>query len=431
MQTQHLYRHHHLKQAAELLAKILSEAQPADRQMERYFRQHRNMGSRDRGIVAETVYACLRNRRYYAAMAGIAEQTPLADYAAHLVAAFLLKDRHWTGAAIQEQGLAVNIDAMEKRAAELEENADFAMRANLPDWLAERLLDRYGESEARHLADALAQPAPVDLRANTLKVSRDELARQLLQEGFPTAEVSYSPAGLRRNQRAPLFHTKSFKTGCFELQDEGSQLISLLVEPQRREKIVDFCAGGGGKTLHLGALMANTGTLYALDIHEARLAKLKLRAKRAGLYNVRSVPIENESDPQLLDLAGTIDRVLVDAPCSGTGTLRRNPDIKWRSIDLAEITAIQMRILAAAAALLKNGGRLVYATCSILPDENEQTVQSFLAAHPNFRLISAVDILARHQIEIPQAVTNDGCLQLLPHLHGTDGFFAAVMQRSD
>jgi 16S rRNA (cytosine967-C5)-methyltransferase len=233
---------------------------------------------------------------------------------------------------------------------------------------------------------------------------------------------------LRRTERAPLFKTRCFSEGLFEVQDEGSQLLALLVEPKRQEMVADFCAGAGGKTLELAALMDNSGSVYAFDVSGKRLDRLKPRLARAGLHNVRAVVIDDERDPRVRRLESKFDRVLVDAPCSGTGTLRRSPDIKWRTIDLERLVSTQRAILAAAARLVKPGGRLVYATCSLLAEENDAVTDDFLAAHPDFAPLTAADILARRQIELP-AVTTGPALRLLPHRHRTDGFYALAMER--
>ncbi len=217
-------------------------------------------------------------------------------------------------------------------------------------------------------------------------------------------------------------------SGKIEVQDEGSQLLCYLVAPKRREMVVDFCAGAGGKTLMLGALMQSLGRLYAFDVSEHRLDKLKPRLKRSGLSNVHPQLLVSENDIRVKRLGGKIDRVLVDAPCSGFGTLRRNPDLKWRQNDagIAELAAKQRAILTAAAALVKPGGRLVYATCSFLRAENQDVVAVFLAAHPHFRLLPANDVLRQQQI----ALDTGEFLQIYPHRHGCDGFFAAVMDRA-
>ena len=237
----------------------------------------------------------------------------------------------------------------------------------------------------------------------------------------------YSPWGIRLKGRPAMNKWHQFEHGLIEVQDEGSQLLALLVGPKRGEMVIDFCAGAGGKTLLLGALMRSTGRLYAFDVSAARLAKAKPRFARSGLSNVVPVAIEHENDTRVRRLAGKAHRVLVDAPCSGMGTLRRNPDLKWRQSaqSLSELVELQARILASASRCVAPGGRLVYATCSILNEENEQQVERFLAAHPEFELIDAAPLLAARtplQIEGPY-------LKLRPDVHGTDGFFAAVFER--
>ena len=208
-------------------------------------------------------------------------------------------------------------------------------------------------------------------------------------------------------------------------------MLACLLAPKRSEAVVDFCAGAGGKTLLLGAQMKNTGRLYAFDVSDRRLANMKPRLARSGLSNVHPVRIEHERDTRIKRLAGKIDRVLVDAPCSGLGTLRRNPDLKWRQDpqSVGELTAKQAAILAAAATLVRPGGRLVYATCSLLTVENRGIVEAFLAAHPDFALLPAGEVLAKQQIELPASALSGDCLQLLPQHHDTDGFFAAVLER--
>jgi 16S rRNA (cytosine967-C5)-methyltransferase len=220
-----------------------------------------------------------------------------------------------------------------------------------------------------------------------------------------------------------------FTEGQIEVQDEGSQILAHLVAPKRGMMVADFCAGAGGKTLAMGALMRNTGRLYAFDVSEKRLHSLGQRLKRSGLSNLNAQTISSETDPKLKRLNGKFDRVLVDAPCTGLGTLRRNPDLKWRQTpqDLAELTVKQTNILARASKLTKAGGRLIYSTCSLLSDENEQIAENFLAAHPDFKLLNAAEILKQQQINLD---TGD-YLKLLPHLHNTDGFFAAVFEKTD
>lgn len=410
----------HITQSTELLNAILSGNTPADKQMELYFRAHREMGMRDRGEVAEIVYACLRHKRLLEHLADSADPQLL-------VGAECLREG-MSARVLEEAGFRGDARTMVTRIRTLDTVAlPFATRASLPDWLAERLLAQYGADEALALGEALNRSAPVDLRVNTLKAKLPEVQQRLSDDGFACAPTPYSPVGLRLRERASVFRTKAFEEGLFEVQDEGSQLLSLLLEPRRGEMVVDFCAGAGGKTLHLSALMANSGTLYAFDVSAARLERLTPRMRRAGLSNVRPVVITNEREARVQRLRGKIDRVLVDAPCSGTGTLRRNPDIKWRTVDLAALVDTQGRILKAAAGLLKPGGRLLYATCSLLEEESEGIVSDFLSAHSDYKLIPVQEILTRRHIALD--ARNDGTLRLLPHQHGTDGFYAAVMER--
>jgi 16S rRNA (cytosine967-C5)-methyltransferase len=237
----------------------------------------------------------------------------------------------------------------------------------------------------------------------------------------------FAPLGIRVVKKPALQNLPLFKNGSIEVQDEGSQLLSQVVGAKRGEMVVDFCAGAGGKTLALGAIMRNTGRLYAFDVSEKRLAKLKPRLARSGLSNVHPVLIAHENDAKVKRLAGKIDRVLVDAPCSGLGTLRRNPDVKWRQTpqSIIELNAKQISILSGAARLVKVGGRLVYATCSLLDEENEAIVTQFLASHEDFAVVPMSDVLVEQKI----ALEMHDYLKLLPHKHQTDGFFAAVLER--
>jgi 16S rRNA (cytosine967-C5)-methyltransferase len=298
----------------------------------------------------------------------------------------------------------------------------------MPDWLAQRLGD-YDEPES--LMQALNKPAPLDLRANPLKVERDALLA-VLREGpgarYEPEPMPYSPWGIRVAGHPPVNRWPQFENGSLEVQDEGSQLLSLLVAPRRGEMIIDFCAGAGGKTLLLGALMRSTGRLYAFDVSAARLARAKPRFARSGLSNVVPVAIDGENDTRVKRLAGKAQRVLVDAPCSGIGTLRRNPDLKWRQHPeaLAELTELQHRILKSASRCVAPGGRLVYATCSLLEEENARQAERFLAEHPDFERLDAAALLAQR---VPNLALDGPYVQLRPDRHGTDGFFAAVFER--
>jgi 16S rRNA (cytosine967-C5)-methyltransferase len=297
----------------------------------------------------------------------------------------------------------------------------------LPQWLYEKLVARDGEQGTLQLAEALNRPAPLDLRENALKATRDEVIASLAEAPILSEPTPYAPLGIRVIKKPALQNLPLFKNGAIEVQDEGSQLLAQIVGAKRGEMVVDFCAGAGGKTLALGATMRNTGRLYAFDISDKRLAKLKPRLARSGLSNVHPVLIAHENDAKVKRLAGKIDRVLVDAPCSGLGTLRRNPDVKWRQTpqSVLELNAKQSAILSGAARLVKAGGRLVYATCSLLDEENEAIVSQFLSTHEDFSLVPMHDVLAEQKIDLAM----QDYLKLSPHTHQTDGFFAAVLER--
>ena len=408
--------------AEAVLGQLLRFDYPADAVVSRYSREHRELGHADRGFVAETVFAVLRRgRSIEARCAG-----KLSDRARLLVA--LAVTRGWSQRELEPVLKASEEEWLAAAKALPAEEMKPAVRCDLPDWLYERLEAQFGADEVLQLAEALNQPAPLDLRVNTLKAMREAVLERFAADEIAAAPGALSPLAVRLREKPALAKHPLFLEGAFEVQDEGSQLLGFLVAPKRGEMVVDFCAGAGGKTLLLGALMKNTGRLYAYDVSDKRLAKLKPRLARSGLSNVHPVRIEHEHerDAKLKRMAGKVDRVLVDAPCSGLGTLRRNPDLKWRQDEesVAELTGKQAAILAAAAKLVRPGGRLVYATCSLLAAENEAVVDAFRAAHPEFTLLPASGVLARHGIAVDGDV-----LRLLPHRHNTDGFFAAVLER--
>ena len=403
---------------ADALAFVLPLETPADLALRDHFRRHRKLGQHDRALVADGVFAVLRRRRSLAAQAGSADPRLLAISACVRELGISLRELE-PALSAPEQAWARSFKARKPALAPAE-------AADLPDWLWARLGEALpGERDA--LARAWQSAAPLDLRVNPLRITRDEAQAALAADGIASSPTPYSPLGLRVAGKPALQHHPLFTSGAIEVQDEGSQLLCLLVAPKRTEMVVDFCAGAGGKTLLLGALMRSQGTLYAFDVSPRRLANLKPRLARSGLSNVHPVLIASERDGRVKRLAGKIDRVLVDAPCSGFGTLRRNPDLKWRQTpgSIAELTAKQTRVLSAAATLVKPGGRLVYATCSVLPEENEGIVDAFLAAHPQFALGDAAAELARAGI----AVGDGPLLRLYPHRHGCDGFFAALLER--
>lgn len=407
-------------QATQALGAVLAFDHPADAVLSRHFRDNRELGHRDRGFIAEAVYGVLRRLRWLRRIAG-AEATPRM-----LLLAWFARGEGWPMRNFEGLASATERDWITSiKAAEAGEPS-LAERADLPDWLAERLLAQMSEDELIALAHGLNRPAPLDLRANLVKTDRDALLERLQADGVRAEPGRLSPQSIRLAGKPALQKHPLFLDGSFEVQDEGSQLLGLLVQPRRGELVVDFCAGAGGKTLQLGAMMRSTGRLYAFDVSEKRLAKLKPRMARAGLSNVHPVLIAHEADAKVKRLAGKADRVLVDAPCSGLGTLRRNPDLKWRQDEtsVAELTVKQAAILAAAATLVRPGGRLVYATCSLLSAENDEIVAAFLEKHPDFSLLPASAVLGKQGIACEGDV-----LRLLPHKHNTDGFFAAAMER--
>lgn len=392
----------------------------ADGVLSAFFRSQPQLGRDDRATVAETVFGLLRHRRlleHVAPSPGLADQV-LACWAVLLGAN--LRELRSVASAEQQYALAES----KRRAAGA---LPFAVACDLPDWLIERLLPRLGKERLLEAAAALNAAAPLDLRVNLLKRSRADSIEALAASGITARTTPYAPAGLRVQGKPALYRHPLFVEGAIEVQDEGSQLVCSLLAPRRGEMVADFCAGAGGKTLALGMLMRSAGRLYAFDVSESRLSKLRPRLARAGLSNVYVQRIESERDVRLSRLAGKLDRVLVDAPCSGLGTLRRNPDLKWRQTpeSVAEGSHKQRSILAAASKLVKPGGRLVYATCSLLEEENSRVIEDFLASTAAFRLKPAGQALAEAAIALDAEVY----LELWPHLHGTDGFYAAVLER--
>jgi 16S rRNA (cytosine967-C5)-methyltransferase len=409
-----------LELATELVRAVQAFDAPADGVVSTFFRKHRALGPRERHTLAETAYAVLRRRLLYQHLAQ-SGSGPLERRLAIL--AWQGSDGFLRGALNpQEQPWLAQVQAIDV------ESLAPKLRHNLPDWLAQPLQATLGDDEFWALAGSLVQPAPLDLRVNTLKAKRADVQAALALAGIESAPTPYSPWGLRVPGKPALNKLELFTRGDVEVQDEGSQLLALLADAKRGEMVVDFCAGAGGKTLALGAAMRNTGRLYAFDISGHRLDALKPRLARSGLSNVYPVQIAHERDERIKRLAGKIDRVLVDAPCSGLGTLRRNPDLKWRQSPQAvsELALKQSAILESAARLLKPGGRLVYATCSLLEDENERIAESFSGAHSEFVPRSAGECLA---IDGSTAIERGGYLRLWPHRHATDGFFAAVWER--
>ena len=413
-----------LDSCAELVKLCLTFEHPADAVVSRYFREHRSLGPRERATLAETAFAVLRRKLLLEQLARSGsgpKERRLAILGFH-------GPRDFLKSALTDQEKAW-LDACDKvRPDELMA----PHRHNLPDWLARALQAQLGE-DFQALADNLQLPAPLDLRVNTQLAKRAEVQKELARAGILAEATPFSPWGLRLQDKPALQRTEAFTRGAIEVQDEGSQLLALLVDAHRGEMVVDFCAGAGGKTLALGAAMRNTGRLYAFDVSAHRLEALRPRLARSGLSNVHPAAIAHERDDRIKRRAGKIDRVLVDAPCSGLGTLRRNPDLKWRQSEkaMAELVVRQTAILDSAARLVKSGGRLVYATCSVLPEENEQLAQAFSMSHPDFVPLNVAEELTRLKVNDAAGLCNgEGLhLRLWPHRHGTDGFFAAAWVR--
>ena len=412
-----------LELTTELLRAVQKLDGPADGVVSAYFRDHRSLGSRERHVLAETAYALLRQRLLFQHLAqsgsGVLERR-LALLA-------------WQGS---PDSLRNVIAPHEKLWLEAIDKIDRGtlpdkLRHNLPDWLAAPLREKLGQ-QFWPLVQALSEQAPLDLRVNVLKAKREDVQHALAAGGITAEPTPFSPWGLRVAGKPSINQFDVFKRGEVEVQDEGSQLLALITNAKRGEMVVDFCDGAGGKTLALGASMRNTGRLYAFDTSGHRLDALKPRLARSGLSNVHPAQLTHERDDRIKRLAGKIDRVLIDAPCSGLGTLRRNPDLKWRQSPKAveEMRLKQTAILASASRLLKAGGRLVYATCSLLAAENEQVADAFTVAHAaDFEPVPVAEALAEAHIESSVALTEGPYLRLWPHIHRTDGFFAAIWRR--
>ena len=416
-----------LDACAELVRLTLRFEHPADATVSRFFREHKGLGPRERATMAETVYTVLRKKLLFDHLAPSGsgpKERRLAILGFYGPGDFLRS-------ALSDQEKAW-LDACEKvDQADLMERH----RHNLPEWLVQPLKDQLGE-EFWPLVEQLNRGAGLDLRVNDFKAKRADVQKALALSGIKAVPTPYSPWGLRIAGKPALNKHEAFVRGEFEVQDEGSQLLALLLDAKRGEMVVDFCAGAGGKTLAIGAGMRSTGRLYAFDTSAHRLDSFKPRMARSGLSNVHPAAIAHERDDRVKRLSGKIDRVLVDAPCSGLGTLRRNPDLKWRQSpqSVLEMVQKQTAILQSASRLLKSGGRLVYATCSVLPAENEDIAQAFGLANPEFVPLEASQVLAGLKVE--QAPTlcvggeNGGrYLRLWPQRHATDGFFAAVWQK--
>ncbi len=413
---------------ARAYAVILKLDGPADRLMKAFFKSNPKLGSRDRTILAEAIFYGLRH------LAGIRHRMhPVKPEKAPRVAALITLALQYGREALIDQVLGREKGPVTNMLAVDMAKAPAWVAAEMPQWLYERITAQY-KDEAPAIFEASLKGAPLDLRVNTLKAKREDVLEELAAHHVEAQPMRFSPDGIRLLDKPGLIRWPMYQEGRIDVQDEGSQLIARLLSPRRGEMICDFCAGAGGKTLAVGALMRSTGRLYAFDINEKRLAAIKPRLRRAGLTNVHPIAIRDEHDNHVKRLRGKFDRVLVDAPCTGTGTLRRNPDLKWRLSleELQRINAVQKSVLEEASKLVKAGGRLVYATCSMLEEENQAVVDDFLSRHPEFERINATDVLAKQGVALPadqKALAGDDFV-MLPNRDDTDGFFAAVLVKS-
>ncbi|HLN23491.1 MAG TPA: RsmB/NOP family class I SAM-dependent RNA methyltransferase [Patescibacteria group bacterium] len=426
-----------LASIVELLEEIDRQSRPADLVAGSYLKARRYIGAKDRRAISDRVWGILRRRSRldWLLESFRTRSTPRN----RLLIDLMITDRMapedisplCTGGARGLEPISANDWALLQQAKgrDMFHHAMPAwVRGEYPEWLEPKLSAVYGERLATEMG-ALRDEAPVDLRVNTLKADRETARAALAFAGLVAQPTPLSPLGLRLPARVALTAQDVFRDGLVDVQDEGSQLLALLVGAKPGEVVMDFCAGAGGKTLALAACMENKGRLVACDVNERRAERANLRLRRAGVHNVTRRLLESETDKWIKRQAGTFDRVLIDAPCSGTGTWRRNPDSKWRMTPegLEELVALQGRILDSAARLVRPGGRLVYATCSLLPDEDETRVETFLAAHPDFELVPVTEAWAETiGTDCPVA---GPYLRLSPASHNTDGFFAAIMRR--
>ena len=425
----------------EIYEQVRREGARADQALQRVLRREKQLRSVERRAVSDAVYGLLRlqgrvdhllqralgTRKL--ALEKLATPTQhLLRYAAYLIAGERQSAASAAGLAGPEVGpwqWALELVAGPEPLGVPEDPLDaLAAETSLPRWLAKLWREQLGVAETRALATALNQRAPLTVRANLLKSSRDELLAILRTEGSRVEPTRFSPWGVTFTGRTNVFALRAFKAGLFEVQDEGSQLIALACEARPGQVVVDACAGAGGKALALASEMHNKGRLVACDRDGRRLDELRPRARRAGVHNWEARSVPESSDARIADLRGSADVVLVDAPCSGLGALRRNPDARWR-LEVDEVDSFpprQREILERYAQLVKVAGRLVYATCSINRGENEEVRASFLSAYPEFEPTQV----------LPEA-TGLGAgadVQLLPHRHGSDGFYIAAMRRS-
>lgn len=432
-----------LGHAEELLGIVQNSRLPADSLVNTFFRARKYLGAKDRRFLAETLYGTLRHlsRCQSLVTAAFGPINGLSDEDRRLwtVLAFLtaVNNQH---IGIPDVEVKTRSEEIRKRIPEIlsffkaptvrfpeDPEEKIAAVHSFPLWMVKRFVADLGLSGTEQLCQALNAPALLTLRVNTIKTTVEECKRILAEQGVEAEPTPISPAGLHVARRQNLFQLKAFREGMFEVQDEGSQLLPIFIDPKPQAKVLDACAGGGGKSLQLAALMKNRGEIFASDINRVRLNDIRKRSKRAGAFNIRIISTADLME-RAEEFRGFFDIVFVDAPCTGLGTLRRNPGMKWSVSELSvkELAAKQLDILGGHAEFLKPGGLLFYATCSVLREENEDVIRTFLDTHPSFSLSSAADHSLRTGLE---RFAQEGFFRLSPHRDNTDGFFCAVLAR--
>ena len=431
--------------ASELLQLVRSSEKPADGVIDIFFRSHKYLGSHDRRFIAESTYGTLRHLRkceslLMHALGANAEDMIPEDGFLLLIVTYLLAVEQRTPIEVVDLQPAMKSGKLKPLLGSLlqslstphaAQTTDLVERIgeeySYPDWMVRRFLDQYGEKETVLLCESLNGQAPLTLRVNSLKSSVEDCQETLKQEGVATERTRLSPFGLVVPKRINIFQIPAFRDGLFEVQDEGSQLLPFLLDPKPTAKVLDACAGAGGKTLELAAIMKNRGEIVAADVHSFRLDQLRKRAQRAGVSNVRIRLVQDVTD--LADkYTEYFDIVLIDAPCSGIGTLRRNPGMKWMVTEetVREVSEKQLHILEECVPFVKAGGRIAYATCTLFREENETVVEKFLSAHADF----AIDDPPLDRAKFDFAPYNVGkYIKFSPVRDGTDGFFIAVMKK--
>ncbi len=427
-----------LQAAIDLLNAFAESKRPVDVDVATYFRGRRYIGAKDRRAISERLYGILRRKArlsWWLERAG----SVFTDGRALVLADLALTDRinpdeiavlfsRWDThgprpLAAEDEALLENLDGQPL----FHNDMPSWVRGEYPEWMTDTLSSLFGDRLLTEIG-AMREEAPVDLRVNTLKAGREIVMRSLREADLVVQETPYSPLGIRLEKRTALTALPAFRNGWIEVQDEGSQLVSLLCDVAPGMQVVDFCAGAGGKTLALAAALQNKGRLFACDTVKERLDRSAERLRRGGVDTVVRQLLSSENDKWVKRQRQRFDRVLVDAPCSGTGTWRRNPDAKWklRPEGIEELVALQQRILNSASVLVRPGGLLIYATCSLLPQENEQVVDAFLKSHPMFAPVPLEEIWQKTISDTPPCP--GPWLRLSPATHGTDGFFAAVLR---